>query len=54
VRYVAEIYRDGPQADWRTHPYDLVIEKREVSAGDALDLWLAASGGAAIRIRPAR
>jgi alpha-glucosidase len=51
--YVAEIYRDGPQADWKTRPYDLVIEKRPVKADDTLTLALAASGGAAIRIRPA-
>jgi alpha-glucosidase len=52
-RYVAEIYRDGPQADWRTRPYDLVVEQRDVTAADTLQLPLAASGGAAIRIRPA-
>jgi alpha-glucosidase len=54
VRYVAEIYRDGPDADWQTRPYDLVVEKREVTAADTLDLRLAASGGAAIRIRATR
>jgi alpha-glucosidase len=53
-RYVAEIYRDGPQADWQARPYDLVIERRTVTAGDTLELALATSGGAAIRIRPAR
>ena len=51
-RYVAEIYRDGPEADWKTRPYDLVVERRTVTAKDTLDLRLAASGGAAIRIRP--
>jgi alpha-glucosidase len=50
-RYVAEIYRDGPEADWKTRPYDLVVERRTVTAKDTLDLRLAASGGAAIRIR---
>jgi len=54
ARYVAEIYRDGPEADWKTRPYDLVIEKREVTAADTLDLRLAASGGAAVRIRSTR
>jgi alpha-glucosidase len=54
VRYVAEIYRDGPQADWRTNPYDLVIERRPVTADDTLELPLASSGGAAIRIRATR
>ena len=51
ARYVAEIYRDGPQADWKTRPYDLVVEKRKVTAADTLDLALASSGGAAIRFK---
>jgi alpha-glucosidase len=51
ARYVAEIYRDGPQADWRTRPYDLVVEQRRVTAADTLELALATSGGAAIRFR---
>jgi alpha-glucosidase len=50
-QYVAEIYRDGPQADWKTRPYDLVVEKRTVTAADTLDLALASSGGAAIRFK---
>jgi alpha-glucosidase len=54
ARYVAEIYRDGPQADWKTRPYELVIEKRTVTAADVLDLALASSGGAAIRFRQIR
>ena len=52
-RYIAEIYRDGPQADWQTRPYDLVVEQRPVTAADTLELRLASSGGAAIRLRPA-
>ena len=51
ARYVAEIYRDGPQADWKSRPYDLVIEKRNVTAADTIDLALASSGGAAIRFK---
>jgi alpha-glucosidase len=51
--YVAEIYRDGPRADWQKRPYDLVVEERAVRVGDRLELDLARSGGAAIRIRPA-
>ena len=54
ARYVAQIYRDGPQADWKTRPYDLVVEEREVTAADTLDLRLAAGGGAAIRIQKTR
>ncbi len=51
ARYVAEIYRDGPQADWKTRPYDLVLEKRPVTAADTLQLKLAPSGGTAVRFR---
>jgi alpha-glucosidase len=51
ARYVAEIYRDGAQADWKTRPYDLVLEKRPVTATDTLQLKLATSGGAAVRLR---
>lgn len=51
-RYEATIWRDGQQADWRTHPYDLELETRTVTAADTLRLALAASGGAAVRFRP--
>ena len=50
-RYEAQIYRDGPNADWERAPYDIVIERRAVRASDTLQLHLAASGGAAIRFK---
>lgn len=50
-RYQAQIYRDGAAAHWETAPYDLVIEQREVGAGELLTLHLAAGGGAAIRFK---
>ena len=50
--YVAEIYRDGPRANWKTRPYDMVIEKRDVKMGDVLKLPLAPGGGAAVRFAP--
>ncbi len=50
--WVAEIYRDGKGAHWRKNPYPLVIEQRRVNAAESLELWLAAGGGAAIRLRP--
>ena len=52
VRYRAEIYRDGAQADWKTRPDDLAVEHRTVASTDTLDLALARSGGVAIRFRP--
>jgi len=52
-RYVAEIYRDGDKADYRSaHRFDLVIEKKTVTARDTLKLKLAPGGGQAIRLRP--
>jgi alpha-glucosidase len=48
-RYRAEIYRDGDDADYRTNPRSIVIEKRDVTAGDHLALRIAPGGGAAVR-----
>ncbi len=50
--YVAEIYRDGPKADYEKNPYDIVIEKREMTRADTLTLRLGRSGGAAVRFTP--
>ncbi|RIV75534.1 glycoside hydrolase family 97 protein [Pelagerythrobacter aerophilus] len=47
--YTAQIYRDGPDADWKTNGHDIVIEERKVDAGDVLTLRLASGGGQAIR-----
>ncbi|WP_298748002.1 glycoside hydrolase family 97 protein [uncultured Brevundimonas sp.] len=56
VRYRAQIYRDGPNADWREGDgrsrTDIVIETREVTAADTLTLRLAPGGGQAIRFTP--
>jgi alpha-glucosidase len=52
-RYRAEIYRDGPNADWKgAARQDIVIEQREVTAADVLTLRLAPGGGQAIRFVP--
>jgi len=50
--YVAQIYRDGDDADWKTNPFAFVSETREVKRGDTLALKLASGGGAAIRFAP--
>ncbi|MEH8019344.1 glycoside hydrolase family 97 protein [Rheinheimera muenzenbergensis] len=50
-RYTAQIYRDGKDADWRTKPYEMIIEQQSVTASDSLTLPLASSGGAAIRFK---
>ncbi len=52
-KYIATIYADGPDAHWESNPFDLRVYHREVTSTDRLDLVLAASGGAAIRLRPA-
>jgi alpha-glucosidase len=48
--YVAEIYRDGPGADYRTAArHSITIESRPVQKGDTLTIALAPGGGEAIR-----
>jgi alpha-glucosidase len=53
-RYVAEIYADGPGADWRDNPLPVAIRQQEVTSGTTLKIEMAPGGGQAIRIRPAR
>jgi len=49
--YEAQIYRDAGDADFRTNPTALVIEKRRVTSKDQLDAALAPGGGLAVRFR---
>lgn len=51
--YVARIYRDGPDADWESNPYDMDIIEEIVTSKTILPLRLATSGGQAIQFRPA-
>ena len=52
-RYRAQIYRDGPTANWRGEARrDIVIEERIVTSADTLSLVLAPGGGQAIRFHP--
>jgi alpha-glucosidase len=48
--YIAEIYRDAPDAD--LHPKNTVMERVKVTRASVLKLHLASAGGAAIRIVP--
>lgn len=50
-QYEAQIYADGPGADWRTAPERVTISRRTVTANDVLDLALAPGGGQAIRFK---
>ncbi len=53
-KYVAEIYADGPGANWLTNPLPVSISKRPVDSTTRLRIVLAPGGGQAIRIRAAR
>ena len=53
-RYVAEIYADGPGANWVSNPLPVAISRQNVDAGSTLRIVMAPGGGQAVRIRPAR
>ena len=48
--YMAIIYEDGPDADYRTNPYPMTISRKDVDRTSVLHLHLAPGGGAAIQI----
>ena len=48
--YMAIIYEDGPDADYRTNPYPMTIHRLDVDQSQTLHLHLAPGGGAAIQI----
>jgi alpha-glucosidase len=50
--YRAEIYRDGPDADYRGKRESIVIEQKTVTSADTLTLALGPGGGQAIRFVP--
>jgi alpha-glucosidase len=50
--YVAEVYADGPAANWRTNPLPVAMSKRTVTSATRLSIAMAPGGGQAIRIRP--
>jgi alpha-glucosidase len=53
-RYVAEIYADGPKANWLDNPLPVTITRRPVTSATRLRVILAPGGGQAVRIRPVR
>jgi len=53
-KYTAEMYLDGPQANYSNNPVSIEITKKEVNRRTTLRLNLAPGGGAAIRFTPAR
>ena len=50
AKYVAQIYADGKNADYKTNPTDCVIREINVNSKTVLDVKLVAAGGQAIRI----
>ncbi len=53
VKYVATIYADAENADWKTNPEACRIEKLIVDNRSVLKLKLANGGGAAVSVLPA-
>jgi len=51
-RYVAEIYADGPKANWLDNPLPVAISGHPVTSASRLRVVLAPGGGQAIRFRP--
>ncbi len=47
--YIAQIYKDAEDADWKTNPQAYTIDSKEVNADTVLEVNLAAGGGQAIR-----
>ena len=53
--YTAQIYRDGPNADYRTAArHAITIETKTVRKGDTMVIALAPGGGQAIRLKAVR
>ncbi len=52
TEYVASIWADAADADWRDNPKAMWIGRKRVTSGTVLDLDLAAGGGQAIRFSP--
>ncbi len=52
-KYIATIYRDGQDADWKNNPEAYIIEKYITDNNSTLSVQLAPGGGAAISIMPA-
>ncbi len=51
-KYLATIYADTAQTDWKSNPYSYTITKQEVDSQSILKIHLAAGGGQAIELTP--
>jgi hypothetical protein len=52
-KYLATIYRDAVDADWKTNPERYTIEQFIVESSSVLKIPLASGGGAAVSLEPA-
>ncbi len=50
-KYIAQIYRDGDNADWRTNEFDFKVEEKPVTSSDSINIRMGAGGGQAIRFK---
>lgn len=50
-KYIAQIYRDASESDWKTNPYSIIIEEKEITSDTKIDSYMAPGGGVAIRLR---
>ncbi len=48
--YNAVFYEDGPDADWKTNPTSITIEKAIIKKGDTRSVMLAPGGGLAVSL----
>lgn len=51
-KFIAQIYKDGEKADWKTNPTDIQYSEQTVDTSQHLNLTLVAGGGQAIRFTP--
>ncbi|HEY2162978.1 MAG TPA: glycoside hydrolase family 97 protein [Gemmatimonadaceae bacterium] len=54
MEYIADVYADGPGANWSDNPLPVTITRHTVTSATQLHIAMAAGGGQAIRIHPAR
>lgn len=54
ISYTAEIYADGPGADYKTNPYPVEMSTQTVNSTTVMDLKLASGGGAAVKFTPVK
>ena len=54
ITYTAEIYADGPGADYKTNPYPVAMSTQTVDSTTVMNLKLASGGGVAIKFSPVK